>query len=195
MSDIPTLDESVFAKDFGADGAVAGNLYEVINGQLVEQEPMGAYEACIASFLQTLIDSHARAQQIGRSVSEVLFKLSDDLHRRPDVAYVSYVSWPRTRRVPRANAWDVVPEIAVEVVSSTNTFEEVLTKVREYLAAGSKRVWVIAVSEQLVYVYHSPDDIRVITVNDDLRDEELLPGLSVALGELFDVEAVDEHPS
>ncbi len=194
MSDVPA--QSVFARaDAGAHGTDAGELFEIANGQVIEQEPMGAYEAYLASFLQTLIDSHARAQKLGRSVSEVLFKLSAGLQRRPDVAYVSYKRWPRHRRVPRANAWDVVPDIAVEVVSSTNTFEEVVGKVREYFAAGSQRVWVIAVSEQRIYVYHSPDDIRVIAVNDDLRNEDLLPGLSIALGELFDVEAVEDSLS
>jgi len=56
--------------------------------------------------------------------------------RRPDVAYVSYDRWPRQRRVPRTQAWAVVPELVVEVISPSNTFEEVVNKVREYFRAS-----------------------------------------------------------
>ena len=41
--------------------------------------------------------------------------------RRPDVAFVSYNRWPRQRRVPRTEAWEVVPNLVVEVVSPTDS--------------------------------------------------------------------------
>jgi Uma2 family endonuclease len=80
----------------------------------------------------------------GRAVSEMLFDLGAGLsQRRPDVAYVSYDRWARHRRVPRTQAWAVVPELTVEVISPSNTFEEILGKVHEYFQAGVQRVWVV----------------------------------------------------
>jgi Uma2 family endonuclease len=112
-------------------------LYEVVDGHIVEKEPMGAYESLIGSFLNTCLDGFARTSNCGRAVSAMLFDLGAGLsQRRPDVAYVSYNRWPRQRRVPRTQAWAVVPELAVEVISPGNTFEAVLGKVHEYFQAG-----------------------------------------------------------
>ena len=72
--------------------------YEVIDGVRVEQEPMGAFETVLASWLCYLMNNFARGKKLGLAVSEVLFVLdaSRDLRRRPDVAFVSYARWPAT---------------------------------------------------------------------------------------------------
>src|SRR5215470_10786518 len=104
--------------------------YEVVDGQVVELAPMGAYEIWIASVLLMYLQTFARQHQLGRAVQEMLFDLTAvQRQRRPDVAFVSYDRWPRQRRVPRTQAWAVVPELAVEVISPSNTFEEVINKV------------------------------------------------------------------
>jgi Uma2 family endonuclease len=167
-------------------------LYEVVDGRMVEKDSMGAYEILLGSFLNTRLDSFARDSHCGRAVSEMLFDLGAGLsQRRPDVAYVSYDRWPRQRRVPRTQAWAVVPELAVEVISPSNTFEEVLGKVHEYFQAGVQHVWVLAPPLQQVYVYQSPSHIRVLNVQDELTGDPFLPGFRLELSELFDVEATE----
>jgi Uma2 family endonuclease len=167
-------------------------LYEIVDGQIVEKEPMGAYEFLVGSFLNTCLDGFARTSDCGRSVSEMLFDLGAGLsQRRPDVAYVSYDRWPRQRRVPRTQAWAVVPELAVEVISPSNTFEEVVNKVHEYFRAGVQHVWVIAPPQRQVYVYQSPSHIRVLNVQDELTGDPFLPGFRLKLSELFDVEETE----
>jgi Uma2 family endonuclease len=173
-----------------ADQALANGdvLYEVVNGQHVELPPMGAFESSLASELHAFVHQCAKSKGLGRAVMEVLFLLSASagLRRRPDVAFVSYERWPRRRRVPRQEAWDVVPELAVEVVSATNTAEEILAKVREYFQAGSKRVWVVYPAEEQVYVYQSPTQNRILARGDDLDGEDILPGFRLPLAELFE---------
>src|SRR5262249_46173003 len=95
--------------------------YEVVNGQRVELPPMSAYEVRIASVLMVLLENHVKTHTLGRAVSEMLFLLdaARDLQRQPDVAFVSYDRWVRGRRVPRTSAWEVVPDLAIEVVSPT----------------------------------------------------------------------------
>jgi Uma2 family endonuclease len=167
-------------------------LYEVVDGHIVEKEPMGAYEILVGSFLNTCLDGFARTSNCGRAVSEMLFDFGAGLsQRRPDVAYVSYDRWPRPRRVPRTQAWAVVPELAVEVISPSNTFEEVLGKVHEYFHAGVQHVWVVAPPQQQVYVYQSPSQIHVLNVQDELTGDPFLPGFRLKLAELFDVEATE----
>jgi Uma2 family endonuclease len=167
-------------------------LYEVVNGEMVALAPMGAHEVWLASFLSIRLGGFVQLQNLGYVVVEMLFELGKGLQRRPDVAYVSYQQWPRRRCIPRTNAWTVVPELAVEIVSLTNAFEEVVGKVSEYFTAGVQRVWIITPAEQRVYVYESPTQIKVVTVQEELRDEFLLPGFSLSLAELFDSQAEAE---
>jgi len=159
-------------------------LYEVVNGEIVEIEPMGAYATWIASLL---LQTFAGQQNQGRAVSEMLFDLSGQVgtKRRPDLAFVSYARWPREKPILDTEAWDVVPNLAVEVVSPSNTAREILDKVEEYFRAGVERVWGIYPSQRLVYVYGSPTDVRVMPDNCELTDESLLPGFRLPLQLLF----------
>jgi Uma2 family endonuclease len=67
--------------------------------------------------------------------------------RRPDVAFVSYERWTRQRRVPRAEAWDVVPNLAVEVVRSSDGGADMVDKISEYFRVGVECVWVVLPSQ------------------------------------------------
>jgi Uma2 family endonuclease len=156
-----------------------------VNGEIVETEPMGAYATWIASLL---LQALAGQQSQGRAVMEMLFDFtkSTGRKRRPDLAFVAFGRWPRERKVPVPEGWEVVPNLAVEVVSPTNPADEVIDKVSEYFTAGVERVWVIYPLQRQVYAYKSPTDITVLAGNDELTDASLFPGFRVTLGELFD---------
>lgn len=106
-------------------------LYEIIDGLIVEMPPMSAYAMRIANRLANRINQFADPQDLGEAVVEVLFRLPLDKirNRRPDVAFVSFERWQKTRpMVEGANAWDVVPNLSVEVVSPNDLVEELFGK-------------------------------------------------------------------
>lgn len=174
---------------------VEDRLYEVVDGQIVELAPMGAYEVWIATILVARLETFVRQQQLGRAVQEMLFDLTaaTGRKRRPDVAFVSFDRWPRQRRLPRSEAWEVVPNLAVEVVSQTNSVEDIVDKVAEYFRAGVERVWVILPSQEQVYAYESPTSVRILTRTDELRGEPILPQFRLPLAELFEEVAESEE--
>ena len=94
-------------------------LYEVVNGQRVEPLPMGAQSTWMASLLFGFLFPHVHGQGLGHLVMEMLFILDRpaDLRRRPDVAFVSAGRWPLSQSPPWEGDWDVVPDLAVEVVT------------------------------------------------------------------------------
>jgi Uma2 family endonuclease len=163
-------------------------LYEVVNGQIVEQPTMGSYSTVLASDLLVYLGSFAKANHLGKAVTEMLFRIdpAKNLQRRPDVAFVSDGRWPRNRPWPIQSPWDVVPDLAVEVVSPSNTAEQVVAKVREYFEAGVQRVWVVYPEEALFYVYEAPTQVRILQRGDTLDDALLLPGFQLPLAELFE---------
>jgi Uma2 family endonuclease len=168
-------------------------LYEVVGGQIVENPPMGAQESVLAGLLTGLMAPVARTSGLGRVVQETLFLIdrAGKLKRRPDIAFVSDRRWPSKRRIPRTEAWDVVPDLAVEIVSETNSANSVVVKIEEYFQAGVSRVWVIYPIVGKVYLYDSPTQVRVLQLGDDLDGEDLIPGFRVALKTLFEGIGVD----
>ena len=159
--------------------------YEVVNGQVVENPPMGANEGRVASRLVARMGPFAEENGRGEVVTEVLFTLSADLKRRPDVAFVSADRWPREREIPEGEAWDVVPDLAVEVISPSNSFNHVVTKIHEYFRAGVRQVWVIAPRQRVVQIYESPEMMRGVPAGGDLDGGAVLPGFRLPLSELI----------
>ncbi len=112
--------------------------------------------------------------------------------RRPDVAFVSYERWPRQRPVPHAEAWEVVPNLVVEVISPSDKGNDILDKVAEYFRIGVECVWVIFISQEQVYIYESPTQVRILTRADELYGEPVLPHFRLPLASLFeDIEAAE----
>jgi Uma2 family endonuclease len=162
-------------------------LYEIVHGQCVELPPMSAYATWIASRLHLRLGLYAEDKGLGTSVTEMLFVLDAEhnLRRRPAVAFVSTARWPLDRALPETGDWDVVPDLAVEVISPNDVFKDVLAKVREYFHYGVQVVWVIAPEEQQVYVYNAPTHVRILTGHDELTSDEVVPGFRLPLGQLF----------
>jgi Uma2 family endonuclease len=162
--------------------------YEVFNGQRVATPRMGAYESCLANDLAYYIIEHfSRFGRPGRVVVEMLFRIdvATDLQRRPDVAYVSYERWPRRRRPAPKGAWNVVPDLAVEVVSENNRANEIQDKIQDYFRGGVRLVWVVYPQQSQVFVYESPTRINVADQEDVLDGGEVLPGFRLPLEALF----------
>jgi Uma2 family endonuclease len=165
--------------------------YEIVDGQRVEVAPMSAYAAKIATRLATEINLFAWPAKRGEAIVESLFRLplakDTGRNRKPDVAFVSSERWPADRPQPVGdNAWDVVPDLAVEVVSPTDFAEDVWDKVFEYFQAGVRLVWVISPKHRFAHVYESPTRLRLITESDALDGGEVLPGFRLPLARLFD---------
>lgn len=162
-------------------------LYEIVHGQRVDVPPMSAYTTWLASRLHGRLYPYVEDKGLGTSVAEMLFVLDAEhnLRRRPDVAFVSAARWPLDRALPGTGDWDVVPDLAVEVISPNDVFKDMLAKVREYFHYGVQVVWVIAPEEQQVYVYDSPVHVRILTVQDELTGGEAVPGFRILLGHLF----------
>jgi Uma2 family endonuclease len=162
--------------------------YEIIDGNRVELPPMSIYASVVASELMRVLGNHAVSNRCGRAVADGLFRLPLDRERkrRPDVAFVSAARWPMDRPLPYPdNAWDVVPDLAVEVVSPTDFAEELMDKTTEYFRAGVRAVWVGYPLVQLVYVYTSLTDGRVLSGADELDGGAVLPGFCTPVAALF----------
>lgn len=162
------------------------SLYEIVNHERRELARMGAFENLLASILSQYMGMVALRDRCGVVVTETLFLLdaAADLQRRPDIAFVSYDRW-QERTVPRVNAWNVVPDLAVEVVSQTNGAEEIDGKITDYFATGVRLVWVLYPESGRIYVYESPTRVHGLEKTDELDGGNVLPNFRLSIQTLF----------
>lgn len=162
-------------------------LFEIENGQKVEIPPMGLLEGIMASYLSQVMGNFAYQKGMGIVVIETNFALQPDARtRRPDLAFVSFVRW-KEAPPPETDieAWHVVPNLAVEVVSKSNTADEIAEKVKEYLAAGVELVWVIYPRQRQAHVFRPQGALQVLEENEELQGEQVLPGFKIKLADVL----------
>jgi Uma2 family endonuclease len=151
---------------------------------------MGSHESGIANLLAELLNEEARKDRLGRAFVELLFLIDVDqnLKRRPDLAFVLVARWPFRKQVPEGEAWEMVPDLAVEVVSKSNGAEEIVEKVGEYFQTGTRLVWIVYPRVRQVYVYTSPTEVRILPESADLDGGKVVPCFRISLKRLFEDE-------
>jgi Uma2 family endonuclease len=161
-----------------------GNQYEIVNGELVMSNS-GAEHGYIAVILSTILYSFVRSQKLGVVLdSSTAFTLKTGNKRSPDVSFIAKERLQGLKKLPRG-FWQGSPDLAVEVLSPSNTVEEIHNKIIEYFDNDTKLVWVINPEEEYVLIYHSPKPDRFLRDQDMLDGEEIIPGFQMAVADLF----------
>ena len=81
---------------------------------------------------------------------------------------------------------EVIPDLAVEVVSPHDTQKHLQRKVLHYLDHGVRAVWVVDPASETVTVYFSRQDIRILSKDDEISAPNVLPGFSCRVARFFD---------
>ncbi len=166
---------------------------ELVRGRLIVREPPGMRHGECELRIAVALSNFLTADRAARGATQTLgcvmvgdpgFTLASnpDTVRAPDIAYVS-----RERLDgPMPHGFgECAPDLAVEIWSPTDRPGAVLAKVGAWLTAGSQLVWVVDPMHQVVTVYRADGSQALLDVHDALHGEELLPGFSVSLEELF----------
>ena len=81
----------------------------------------------------------------------------------------------------------IAPDLAIEIVSSSNRRRDLIDKVNQFLDAGSRLVWVVNPIRKTVTVYRSRTDVTVLRLEDTLDGGDVLPGFTLPVSRLFAV--------
>jgi Uma2 family endonuclease len=176
--------------DLEALDARGEKLIELVDGVLVEK-PMGFREAILAGVLLRLIGQFVNDQKLGVVAgADATMEVLPDLVRLPDVAFVSWQRLPGG--VPREAIPDLAPDLAVEVLSRTNTRAEMRRKRRDYFQGGVRQVWMVDPETRTVQIFASEDSFVELTAADTLDGGEVLPGFQLPVADLF--ATLDQQP-
>jgi len=164
-------------------------LYEIIDGQRVELPPLSILASRVSCNLHGELRYHLHGNpMMGEALMETLIRLPlpVDRNRRPDVAFVSAKTIAEAPAQPGSDdAWNVLPDLMVEVVSPHDFAEEITDRLKEYFAAGTKLVWIVYPTQRLLYVYESPRLVRILGEADELDGGIVLPGFRIPIASLF----------
>lgn len=170
VDDFVRLPETVGDRDFR---------YELVEGELITMSPGMLPHNLIRDTMLVLLKAFVTTRKLGTVVAEQAFQLSGRTVRVPDVAFV---------RAGRPLATDKPiqggPDLAIEIVSPSNTPREIDRRISDYFAAGCKRVWVVYLEEREVYI-HGLAGVTRRGGDDLLEESELLPGFSVKASSIF----------
>ena len=159
-------------------------LCELVDGVLVEKT-VGIYESYLALRLGHLLAGFVEQHRLGIVVgADGMMRLAPGLVRIPDVSFVSWNQLPG-RRVPRVPIADLAPDLAVEVISPSNTAREMERSLQDFLAAGVRLVWYVYPESQEVHVY-AAERYDVLTIEQELSGGDVLPGFGLPLRQLFE---------
>lgn len=158
---------------------------ELINGRIVRHMPTGHPHGFIENLIAFFLTLFNQEHQLGRVLTGevgIYTKRGADTVRAADVAFISH---QRFQQVQSTGFLDVAPELVVEIMSPGNSWSEVQQKLAEYFAIDVKIVWVIDPQLEQAHVYHSLERITLLKKMDTLTGESLLPGLTIALKDIF----------
>ncbi len=159
-------------------------IFELVDGVLVEKG-MGYTESALA----LVVAGYLRAFVIGHNLGIVtgadgMMRLFPGLVREPDVAFASWDRIPG-RTYPKEPIAGFAPDLAVEVLSISNTPAEMARKRREYFAAGVRLVWEVDPRARTVVVFDGPEQSTLLDASMTLEGGDVLPGFALPLTDLF----------
>ena len=162
-----------------------GNRHELIAGELRTMAPSGEVHGGLAATFTTYLNVHVMAQRLGRVfAAETGFLVATD----PDTVLAPDVAFVRAERLVAAPSGyhRGVPDLAVEIVSPNDRYTEVDEKVASWLAYGTLMVVVVNPRRRSLAVHCSATSVRQLTIDDRLDGEDVVPGWSLAVRDLFD---------
>lgn len=161
-----------------------GYKHELINGELV-MVPAGMEHENIVIKLSAALERFVSERKLGAIFgSNAGYRMKSDNLRSPDVSFISKKRLQGFKRPPKG-FFKGSPDLAVEILSPSDTMENLHEKIVEYFENDTKLVWVINPEEQVILVYHSPRPDKLLAGNDILNGEDIFTGFTLPVSELF----------
>lgn len=161
-----------------------GALCELVDGTLVEKA-MGYFESSLAMILGGFWHMYLRENPIGFVVGESgSVRTGPGRIRMPDAGFYLWEHFPG-KILPPGGSLGIAPDLAVEILSPSNTASEMELKRREYFASGTRLYWEVFPDLRQVHVYQNPEEFGLVREDGILTGDPVLPGFRLSVGEWF----------
>jgi Uma2 family endonuclease len=163
-----------------------GYIYEIAHGELVMSPKNDFEHENLCAELLVAMRTYANARRLGVVLgSNAGFWMRNRDCRAPDVSFIpkerlrSLGFTPFTRKF-----FPGAPDLAVEVLSPSNTRAELDERLRDFFSSGTQIAWIIDPESERFEVCHSPTQRRLLGTGAELDGEHLLPGFRYPIADL-----------
>ncbi len=164
--------------------ALKRGIFELVDGVLVEKA-MGKLESLLAGAIIAILRDFVLPRNLGIiTAPDGMMRLAPALFRSPDIAFIAWGRIPGERLSEESLA-EAIPDLAVEVLSPSNTKTEMARKRWEYFKAGVRLVWEVDPKARTVAVYDAPERSKVLNIAQTIDGADVLPGFLLPLVDLF----------
>ena len=170
------------AKQFDALPEEEGRKWELLDGELIEVSSATPKHNRILARLVRLLDSFAEPRKLGAVLPETDLAVGDDTRLRPDLGFFSAETWRAVDldRVPVVQT----PDVAIEIISPSETATAINRKVDAYLKWGVHEVWLIDPEIRTLFIHTLAGAQRLS--EGAFLTPELVPGWRLQISELFE---------
>ena len=161
-----------------------GQIYEIAAGELITMPHPKSLHTLVAHKVYEALQSFLKQYGQSQALLEAgyILSLTPLTVRQPDV-YV--LTKERIRSTAPDGYFEGAPEIAIEIVSPSDSAEYLERKVRDYLELGSTEVWVLYPTTKHIHVFSRTGLLKLFTEEQAIESPDLLPGFSVKVADLF----------
>jgi Uma2 family endonuclease len=154
--------------------------FEFVQGLIIPKPAIKQDEVDIADFIIRQFIRTPQFEQKHSLLSEVDSYVDSKRKRIPDLTYITAEQKQAIRRGERVNTL-----FAIEILSDSESFEDVLDKIQDYFDGGTQLVWYIVPKRQRIYAYASPDSVTIYKGTDAITATPVLPEMRFTVEELF----------
>jgi Uma2 family endonuclease len=162
-----------------------GEQYELVKGELVEMTPPGGIHGSMAIELGSLLQNFVKQRKLGKVMVEsgYLLATNPDTVRGPDISFLA-ASKISPEGLPDGYIHHA-PDLAVAIVSPSDTASIIQDKVQDYLTYGTRLVWVVYPQQKIVVAHYPDGTAKTLRKTDSLTGEDVLPDFSCPVADLF----------
>lgn len=160
--------------------------WELVDGEIIEMSSSSKINTIIVGIIAYYFNFFALDTGLGHvSVPDGGYQLNEHTVRQSDVGFISKDRVETLEGV----TFDVAPDIAVEVISPSESMPKIRRKIDEYLSAGTMQVWIVYPEDKVIEIWQlAPDDsknVRTLGIEDTLTAGDILPKFKVELTKIF----------
>lgn len=159
---------------------------ELVRGEVIPMSPAGMEHGKISISIAIRLGIYCLKSNAGKvfgTDSGVVIRTHPDTVRAPDVYFIVRERLPKEKITAYC---PIIPDLCVEVMSPDDHWPELMRKVKEYLGAGVKLVWVVVPPDRTVHVFQANVPVIIKGEIDTLDGGSVLPGFECAVSELFE---------
>ena len=186
-----TRTRKITVEEFEAMASDPGHRYELVDGELIDMDGKPRHGR-VTGEIYLLLKGHVRHNNLPLDVGvNTGFQMDPFTLRFPDV---QVTTWERMAEYDEdAPGWPrFAPDVAIEVVSASNTPAELARKAGEYFANGTRAMWIADPGPRTVAIRRPGAAEQVFGVGDTLSGEPEIPGFSCPVADIFAV--LDRNP-